>query len=300
MPADCSDAGRACIESFLDVVWMERGLSSNTLAAYRSDLLRFTGWLEHRGGGLLSARREDVLEYLASQRDARSRTVARRLSALRRFYQHQVREARMTVDPTDRVQAPRLGRPLPASLSETQVEALLASPDTDTALGCRDRAMLEVLYATGLRVSELVSLRPAQVNLRQGVVRVVGKGSKERLVPIGEQASHWLTAFLGGARAEIVAGRDSPALFPTRRALPMTRQAFWLRVRRYAVVAGIAGKLSPHTVRHAFATHLLNHAAALRVVQMLLGHSDVSTTQIYTHVARERLRNLHQQHHPRG
>ncbi len=300
MPADCSDASRACIEAYLDAVWMERGLSANTLTAYRSDLLFFATWLERRGGSLHAVERVDVLEFLASMRTARARTVARRLSVLRRFYQHQVRDGRMSADPTLRVQSPRLGRPLPASLTETQVEALLAGPDTGTALGLRDRAMLEVLYATGLRVSELVGLESAQVSLRQGVVRVFGKGAKERLVPLGEHALDWLTRFQAKARREILGARESSALFPTRRGSAMSRQAFWLLVRRYAGVAGITGKLSPHTLRHAFATHLLNHGADLRVVQMLLGHSDVSTTQIYTHVARERLRNLHQQHHPRG
>ena len=300
MPADCSDAGRATIEHYLDAAWMERGLAANTLAAYRSDLTAYALWLERRGGELLHARREDVLEFLASQRTVRSRTIARPLSALRRFYQQQVRDGHMPVDPTSRVQAPRLGRPLPATLTETQVEALLAAPDTGTPLGLRDRAMLEVLYATGLRVSELVSLEPAQVSRRQGVVRVMGKGSKERLVPLGDHALDWLSRFVDGARAAILGNRGCVALFPTRRGQGMTRQAFWLLIRRYAAVAGVSGRLSPHTLRHAFATHLLNHGADLRVVQMLLGHSDVSTTQIYTHVARERLRTLHQQHHPRG
>ena len=296
-PAEIS---RAQVESWLDAAWMERGLSDNTLAAYRSDLVAFADWLARRELDLLSARREHVLEYLASQRTAKARSVARRLSALRRFYQHGLREGRLQHDPCAQVDAPRLGRPLPSSLTESQVESLLAAPDTATALGLRDRAMLELLYATGLRVSELVNLAVAQVSLRQGVVRVMGKGAKERLVPLGEEAASWLTRFTADARVEILGARSCEALFPTRRGEAMSRQAFWSLVRRYAVVAGIDGKLSPHTLRHAFATHLLNHGADLRVVQMLLGHSDVSTTQIYTHVARERLRNLHERHHPRG
>ena len=279
---------------------MERGLSANTLAAYRNDLIVFAAWIERRHRTLAEAERVDVLEFLAAQRGIRARTLARRLSTLRRFYQHEQREMRVRRDPCARVESPRVGRPLPVSLSESQVEALLAAPDVDSLFGMRDRAMLELLYATGLRVSELVGLTTAQLSLTQGVVRVLGKGAKERLVPLGEEASHWLRRFLSGARAELLPKGDSSALFPTRLGETMTRQAFWQLVRRYALKAGLTGKLSPHTLRHAFATHLLNHGADLRVVQMLLGHSDVSTTQIYTHVARERLRKLHEQHHPRG
>ena len=300
MPVVCSDGCLAVIEAYLDAAWMERGLSANTLAAYRSDLIAFGGWLARRDRTLLQARRVDLLEYLASQRTARARTVARRLSALRRFYQHMLREGRIQADPCSRVDSPRLGRPLPSSLSEAQVDALLQAPDTSTLLGLRDRAMLEVLYATGLRVSQLIGLQSSEVNLRQGVVRVFGKGSKERLVPLGEEAIERLSSYLHSARAELLGARSSASLFVTRRGTSMSRQAFWQLIRRYALQAGISSPLSPHTMRHAFATHLLNHGADLRVVQMLLGHSSVSTTQIYTHVARERLRSLHQRHHPRG
>jgi integrase/recombinase XerD len=288
------------VEAFLDAVWMERGLAANTLAAYRADLRRFAAWLARRGTTLRGATRVDVLDFVGDSLSSPPRTAARRLSTLRRFYRHQLREGAIGEDPTVRVESPRLGRRLPDSLSEAEVEALLAAPDAGAALGERDRAMLEVLYATGLRVSELVGLRVDQINLRQGVVRVIGKGSKERLVPLGEEAQSALDGFLRGARGEILAGRSSADAFPTRRGAAMTRQAFWLLIRRYAALAGITKHLSPHTLRHAFATHLVNHGADLRVVQMLLGHSDISTTQIYTHVARERLMRLHAQHHPRG
>ncbi len=288
------------IESFLDMLWMERGLSRNTLDAYRSDLARFAGWLRSRDRTLTGAGREHVLDYLGSFAGAPPRSIARRLSTLRRYYQYLVREGRAQADPSARVESPRLGRPLPGSLSEAEVEALLEAPEVDDDLGMRDRTMLEVLYATGLRVSELVSLTPLQLNLRQGVLRVMGKGSKERLVPFGEEAAEWVERFQREARPQILEGRPSSALFPTRRGGAMTRQAFWYLIRRYAMKAGIHKHLSPHTLRHAFATHLLNHGADLRVVQMLLGHSDISTTQIYTHVARERLRQLHAKHHPRG
>lgn len=297
------EADRRLIEGFLDTLWMERGLSDNTLAAYRNDLQGLAGWLSLRGMGLLELRREQLLEFLSwrFEAGARPRSVARLLSTLRRFYRHQLREARIQVDPTAQVDSPKLGRPLPDTLSEADVEALLAAPDPDTALGLRDRAMLEVLYATGLRVSELVGLRLEQVNLRHGLVRVMGKGGRERLVPLGEEAVAWVERYLEGARAELLSGRGgSEALFVTRRGGPMTRNAFWQLIRRYARAAGIRKHLSPHTLRHAFATHLLNHGADLRVVQMLLGHSDLSTTQIYTHVARARLKELHAVHHPRG
>jgi integrase/recombinase XerD len=290
----------AVIEAFLDALWMERGLAANTLAAYRADLRHAAGWLGRRGLTLHQATRVDLLDLLADQATAPARTVARRLSALRRFYRHQLREGLLAEDPTARIQSPRLGRRLPDSLSEAEVEALIGAPDPDDPLGARDRAMLEVLYATGLRVSELVGLRLDAVNLRQGVVRVMGKGSKERLVPLGEAAQHALAGFLAGPRREILGARSADAAFPTRRGQAMTRQAFWQRLRRHAAAAGITRPLSPHTLRHAFATHLLNHGADLRVVQMLLGHSDISTTQIYTHVARERLKQLHARHHPRG
>lgn len=291
---------QTAIESFLDALWMERGLSRNTLIAYRSDLEAFAAWLARRDRVLLDARREDVLGYLSTLAPASPRTAMRRLSALRRFYRHQLRDGRLREDPCARVDAPRLGRPLPDSLTERQVEALLEAPDVDSVLGLRDRTMLEVLYATGLRVSELVRLTPFQLNLRQGVLRVLGKGSKERLVPLGDEATHWLESYLRRGRPVLLGARQSNALFPTRRGQAMTRQAFWYRIKRYAREAGVEKPLSPHTVRHAFATHLLNHGADLRVVQLLLGHSNISTTQIYTHVARQRLQDLHAAHHPRG
>jgi integrase/recombinase XerD len=234
------------------------------------------------------------------QHGARPRSTARQLSSIRRFYRYMLREGRISEDPSTRIDMPKLGRPLPKSLTEAEVITLLKTPDIENPLGVRDRAMLEVLYATGLRVSELVSLRLDQVNLRQGVVRVLGKGNRERLVPIGEEAQTWVEKYLREARRDIIGEQQTDYLFPTRRSDHMTRQAFWHIIKRYAQKAGIHGNLSPHTLRHAFATHLLNHGADLRVVQMLLGHSDVSTTQIYTHVARERLKDLHAQHHPRG
>ena len=288
------------IEEFLDLGWMEQGLAAATLSAYRGDLSLFSRWLSNRGRGLEEARRLDVLDFLSEHAHWPPRTVARRLSALRRFYQHLEREGRIRGNPCDRIDAPRLGRPLPGVLTEQEVERLLVAPDVEAALGIRDRAMLEVLYATGLRVSELVGLRSEQVSLLQGVLRVVGKGGKERLVPLGEPAVDWLERFLERGRAAILGAQQSPALFPTARGRAMTRQAFWHLVKRYARHAGISRDISPHTLRHAFATHLLDHGADLRVVQMLLGHRDISTTQIYTHIARERLKVIHARHHPRG
>jgi integrase/recombinase XerD len=295
-------AARQAIEQFLDAQWLERGLSENTLAAYRNDLNGLAAWLAHRRCGLLVARREDLLDYLSERvvNGARPRTTARLLSSLRRFYRYLVREGRLSGDPTVRIDAPRIGRSLPDSLSEKEVETLLEAPAVGEALGLRDRAMLELLYACGLRVSELVTLSMEQVDLTQGVVRLMGKGSKERLVPLGEEAADWLQRYSAQSRPELAAGASARALFITRRGRAMTRQAFWHRLRHYAVKSGINKPLSPHTLRHAFATHLLNHGADLRVVQMLLGHSDLSTTQIYTHVARERLKELHARHHPRG
>lgn len=288
------------IDHFLDALWLEQGLSDNTLTAYRTDLRHCQRWLEQRSRGLDTAEAADILGYLAAQQGGSVRTAARRLSSLRRFYAWRVREGQRQDDPTARIQAPKLGRSLPKSLTEAEVESLIEAPDTQTALGLRDRAMLEILYATGLRVSELVALELRQINTRQGVVRVTGKGSKERLVPLGEEALGWLQSYMNTARPDLLRGSTSEALFPTRRGGAMTRQAFWYLIRRYAVLAGIDKPLSPHVLRHAFATHLLNHGADLRVVQMLLGHSDISTTQIYTHVARERLKQLHAEHHPRG
>lgn len=291
------------IERFADALWMEQGLSANTLAAYQSDLRAFAGWLsKERGKGLAQALRSDLLDYLTlrSRQGRKPRSSARLLSCLRQFYQYLLRQGAIQGDPSIRVEAPRLGRPLPKTLTEAEVEALLRAPDTDDPRGHRDRTMLELLYATGLRVSELVGLTPQQVSLVQGVLRVTGKGGKERLVPLGEEAVSWLQDYLQGPRLDLLGGRLCDFLFPTHRSDCITRQAFWQLIKRYAMVAGISKPLSPHTFRHAFATHLLNHGADLRVVQMLLGHSDLSTTQIYTHVARERLKQLHARHHPRA
>jgi integrase/recombinase XerD len=301
-PAGIDEASRQAIEQFLDVLWMERGLSENTLAAYRNDLNGLVAWLATRGCGIVAARREDLLDYLSERvvNGARPRTTARLLSSLRRFYRYLIRDGRLTDDPSVRIDTPRIGRSLPDSLSEEEVEALLGAPDVGAALGLRDRAMLELLYACGLRVSELVNVTTEQINITQGVVRVVGKGNKERLIPLGEEASDWLQRYSADSRPELAGGTSARQLFITRRGKAMTRQAFWYRLRHYAVISGINKALSPHTLRHAFATHLLNHGADLRVVQMLLGHSDLSTTQIYTHVARERLKELHARHHPRG
>ena len=297
-PASARDSD--LIEAYIDAVWMERGLAENTLAAYRTDLRQFSAWLCERGGSLSGASRGDVLEYLAGFATSPPRSIARRLSSLRRFYQYLMRHGRIDADPCARIEAPRLGRALPDALSEAEVEALLEAPDLAVREGMRDRAMLELLYATGLRVSELVNLRIGQVNLEQGVVRVVGKGGKERLVPLGESALDWLERYLREGRPRLSAGGAGDALFPGKRGKAITRQAFWYAIKRFASTAGIDKPISPHTLRHAFATHLLNHGADLRVVQLLLGHSDISTTQIYTHVARERLKQLHQSHHPRG
>jgi len=297
------DAEHGLIERFADALWMERGLSANTLAAYQSDLRAFAGWLsKERERDLAKARRSDLLDYLTllSHRGRKPRSSARLLSCLRQFYQHLLRQGTIREDPSARIEAPRLGRPLPKTLTEAEVEALLGAPDTDDPRGHRARTMLEVLYATGLRVSELVGLTLQQVSLVQGVVRVTGKGGKERLVPLGEEALSWLQDYLQGPRQDLLGGRPCEFLFPTHRSDCITRQAFWQLIKRYAVVAGISNQVSPHTLRHAFATHLLNHGADLRVVQMLLVHSDLSTTQIYTHVARERLRQLHARHHPRA
>lgn len=287
------------IESFVDGIWMERGLARNTLAAYKRDLEHLARFLSGRNETLTGVSRASLMEYLA-QHEGEASSVARRLSTIRRFFQREVREGRLNDDPSALIQSPRLGRGLPKVLSERHVEALLNAPDTETRLGLRDRAMLETLYATGLRATELVTLALSAVSLVQGVVRVVGKGDKERLVPLGEEALTWIERFLRHGRAELLGGKASDCLFPTARAAPMTRQAFWQMIKRYAAVAGIRGDLSPHTLRHSFATHLLNHGADLRVIQLLLGHSDLSTTQIYTHVARHRLTELHREHHPRG
>lgn len=290
------------VPRFLDVVWMERGLSANTLAAYRADLLSLQRWLAQRGRTLRSVDRADLLAFIASKAEggARPRSTARQLSSFRCFFRQQLRDGAIKEDPTLDISMPRTGRALPKSLTEEEVERLLAAPDLSGALGIRDRTMLEVLYATGLRVSELVGLKHSQVNLNQGVVRISGKGNRERLVPLGAESMRWIKEFMDGPRAEILGAQVTDYLFPTRRGDRMTRQSFWHIIKRYARLARVDKPLSPHTLRHAFATHLLNHGADLRVVQMLLGHSDLSTTQIYTHVARERMKDLHGRHHPRG
>lgn len=290
------------IEEFLDALWLEKGLSPHTRSAYRTDLLAFARWLEGRGLTLESVGRDAVLDHLGWRLSEgyQARSTARFLSGLRSFYRYAVREGRLAENPTLLVSMPQLGAPLPKSLSEADVEALLAAPDTEDTLGLRDRTMLEVLYATGLRVTELISLTLDEINLREGSLRVFGKGSKERLIPLGEEAIAWLESYLKTARPLLLGGQPGDILFPSQRGTPMTRQTFWHRIKLHAQVAGIRTSLSPHTLRHAFATHLLNHGADLRTVQMLLGHTSLSTTQIYTHVARVRLQQLHAQHHPRG
>ncbi len=291
------------LDEFCDALWLEDGLSRNTLDSYRRDLEQFAAWLDKTfQKQLTAATRSDLLEFLAHRaaQRAKASTTGRQLSSCKRFFQFMLRQGRIKVDLTLNIDAPKLPRGLPKSLTEEDVEKLLAASDIEDARGLRDRAMLEVLYACGLRVSELVTLKAAQVSQDMGVVRVVGKGSKERLVPLGEEALAWVRRYLKEGRPQILGGRASDALFVTGRAAAMTRQMFWQLLKRYAARAGIHKPISPHTLRHAFATHLLNHGADLRVVQLLLGHSDISTTQIYTHVARERLKQLHAQHHPRG
>ncbi len=293
----------AQVEHYLDALWMEKGLSENTLSAYRRDLQQFASWLHaQRGATLRQASHADLLEHLGHRLQAgySARSTARFVSCARGFYQFQLRESLMSLDPSLDIDSPKLGRPLPKDLSEQDVEKLLAEPDQEDALEYRDRAMLELLYACGLRVSELVGLQMSEINLNQGVVRIFGKGGKERLVPMGEEALAWIRGFLSGARRELLGEKRTEAVFPTRRGNAMTRQAFWYRIKLYATRAGINKVISPHTLRHAFATHLINHGADLRVVQLLLGHSDLTTTQIYTHVARQRMQELHAQHHPRG
>ena len=290
------------LQPFLDSLWLESGLSKNTVEAYQRDLLAFAAWLNQDDITLSTATRDDILRYqgVRLRENRKARSEARLLSSLRRFYRYLCREEIRESDPTTQIESPRLGRPLPEGLTEQEVEKLLEQPDIEQNLGLRDRTMLEVLYATGLRVSELVTLTIEQLNMRQGLIRCVGKGNKERLVPLGEVALDWLQQYLIKARPLLLLGHVSEDLFPTRRGKSMTRQAFWYLIKRYAQQAEIEKHLSPHTLRHAFATHLLNHGADLRVVQLLLGHSDLSTTQIYTHVARERLKSLHASHHPRA
>lgn len=291
------------IERYIDAMWLEKGLSDNTLSAYRRDLRQFNEWLlKHRQSSVLAADRSQLQAYLGArlQQGQSQRSTARFMSCARGFYRYLLRESRINIDPTLDVDSPRLGRPLPKSLSEAEVDKLLSAPDLDIALEYRDRTMLELLYACGLRVTELTSLQVNQVSLNQGVVRVLGKGSKERLVPMGEEALAWLQGYLAGPRSELLKAVPCDVMFPSKRGQQMTRQTFWYRIKIYAQRAGIRETLSPHTLRHAFATHLLNHGADLRVVQMLLGHSDLTTTQIYTHVAKQRMQALHAQHHPRG
>ncbi|MGR9051525.1 MAG: site-specific tyrosine recombinase XerD [Gammaproteobacteria bacterium] len=290
------------IERFLDAIWAEQGVSDNTLAAYGSDLRIFARWLRGGGNTLIKVTSENIARFLAYryQQGIGNRSTARILSTLRRFYGYQLRENRIETDPTGLIEMPYIGRKLPGSLSESDVERLLNAPETTHPLGFRDRTMLEILYATGLRVSELVGLRLEQVNAVQGVVRIAGKGNKERIVPVGEIALDWLQQYMTGARKAILGERLCTFVFITQRGTGMTRQTFWHIIKRHALRAGIDKALSPHTLRHAFATHLLNHGADLRVVQLLLGHADLSTTQIYTHIARERLKDLHSKFHPRG
>ncbi len=290
------------IDRFIDGLWLERGLSENTLAAYRRDVAQYHEWLVTDGGDLLVADAAQLQLFLGKRLSAGTspRSTARFLSSLRSFYRWALRENLITEDPSLRIESPKQGKPLPKSLSESDVEKLLEMPDLDRVVEFRDRTMLELLYACGLRVSELVGLTMSQVSLNQGVIRVMGKGSKERLVPMGEEALLWLQRYTRGPRVDLLQGRPSDVLFPSNRGTAMTRQTFWYRIKIYGERAGIQSHLSPHTLRHAFATHLLNHGADLRVVQMLLGHSDLSTTQIYTHVARQRMQELHASHHPRG
>ncbi|TFZ05756.1 site-specific tyrosine recombinase XerD [Ramlibacter henchirensis] len=291
----------ASIDDFIDALWLEEGLSRNTLAAYRRDLTLYARWLHARGGSLDGTAKHDLQAYFAARHaSTKSSTANRRLTVFKRYFRWALRERRITEDPTLQLEAAKRTPRMPKTLTEAQVEALLAAPDVDTPLGLRDRTMLELIYASGLRVSELVTLKVIHLSMADHVVRVMGKGGKERLVPFGQVARDWIARYMKEARAAILDGQQSEDLFVTARGQGMTRAMFWVLVRKYARIAGITAPLSPHTLRHAFATHLLNHGADLRAVQMLLGHADISTTTIYTHVARERLRQLHSQHHPRG
>lgn len=290
------------VDRFLDAIWMERGLSQNTLGAYRADLMTLSRGLAEHDKSIDQADKADLLAFIAKRVEsgAKPRSTARQLSSFRRFFRYIMREGMRDTDPTADIEMPRIGRSLPQTLTEDEVDSLLNAPNTDEPLGHRDRAMLEILYATGLRVSELINITQSQINFNQGVLRIVGKGDRERLIPLGEESLRWVREFIAGPRMEILLERQTDYLFPTRRGDRMTRQAFWHIIKRYAEKANIRSKMSPHSLRHAFATHLLNRGADLRVVQLLLGHSDLSTTQIYTHVARERLKDLHREHHPRG
>lgn len=293
------------LDEFSDALWLEDGLSRNTLDSYRNDLQLFSTWLKQRNPSnsmLTEATNSDLLEFLASRVSAKMKasTTSRELSSLKRFYRFLLRQGKISTDPSLNIETPKLQRYLPESLSENEVEQLLNAPDLMQPLGLRDRAMLEVLYASGLRVSELINLKYSQVGMDMGVLRVMGKGRKERLAPLGEESLEWLSRYTKDARPLLLNGIVTDTIFVTTRGAAMTRQAFWYLIKRYAQLVGIVKQLSPHTLRHAFATHLLNHGADLRVVQLLLGHADISTTQIYTHIARERLKHLHTKHHPRG
>ncbi|HSI44324.1 MAG TPA: site-specific tyrosine recombinase XerD [Methylotenera sp.] len=289
------------LDIFIDHLWLEDGLSKNTLESYRLDLTTFALWLSKQNKQLLSVDQADIQQYLAVKFPlSKPRSIGRLIASMRRFYRFLLRENKISKDPTLQIESPKLPRSLPKSLNEDEVVALLNAPNIDEPAGLRDRAMLELLYACGLRVSELVGVKATEVSINEGVVRVTGKGSKTRLVPMGEEAADWISRYMRESRSVILQKRLCDALFVTNRGEAMTRQAFWYLIKRYALLAGITKHMSPHVLRHAFATHLLNHGADLRVVQMLLGHSDISTTQIYTHVARERLKQLHSMHHPRG
>jgi len=297
-----SEASQVLLDDFIDRIWLEEGLARNTLDSYRQDLEQFSAWVQKANEkSLLQVEQVDIQQYLAFRfPTSKPRSISRLIASLRRLYRFALRENKISVDPTLQIESPKLPRSLPKSLSEDDVVALLNAPDLNDPIGLRDRAMLEILYASGLRVSELVGLKVTEVSLSEGVVRVTGKGSKTRLVPMGEVAVDWISRYLNEGRPQILEKRLSDSMFVTQRGSAMTRQAFWYLIKRYALLAGINKHMSPHVLRHAFATHLLNHGADLRVVQMLLGHSDISTTQIYTHVARERLKQLHSVHHPRG
>ena len=302
MSSGAREASQAAIDRFIDAVWIEDGLSANTLAAYRRDLTLYAGWLAATHDRAIDATVEsDVLGYaVARHAGSKATTSNRRLTVFKRYFRWALREHLLRADPTLRLASAKQAPRMPKTLTEAQVEALLGAPDPETLLGLRDRTMLELMYASGLRVSELVTLKSVHVSLSDGALRVTGKGAKERLVPFGEEAHVWLTRYLAEARAQILVGQSSDALFVTARGGPMTRQMFWKLIKAHALRGGVHVPLSPHTLRHAFATHLLNHGADLRAVQLLLGHADISTTTIYTHVARERLKQLHAQHHPRG
>ena len=297
-----TDSSSSDIDSFLDSIWMEQGLAKNTLAAYRSDLKILETWTKNKNLTLRKISRADLLDFISERANlgSSSRSSARQLSTYRRFFNYLCAKDIISQDPTNKISMPKLSKSLPKMISEEEVIKLIKSPVVKKPLGFRDRTMLEVLYATGLRVSELVELKQTQLNLNQGFIRVSGKGNKERLVPLGVIAKSWLKRYLKGPIFEILGERNTDYLFPTRISESITRQAFWQLIKKYANKAGIKSNLSPHTLRHAFATHLLNHGADLRVVQMLLGHSDLSTTQIYTHVAQQRLKDIHEKHHPRG